>query len=453
MSRQIPIEEIKMNTFDLRIERWPIERLIPFETNPRTHTSEQVAQIAASIQEFGWTNPILAGADGDIIAGHGRLLAARELKMSEVPVIVLAHLSQAQKRALVIADNQLALNAGWDDEILRVQLAALQDAEFDLNVIGFDDDELARLLAAEDSANSLTDEDAVPEVPDAPVTVPGDLWILGDHRLYVGDATVHDDIDRLMAGEAADLVFTDPPYNVGYEGYTDDRLKIRGDRMSAEEFRAFLARTFASYRQIVKAGASLYVCHSSSWQRDFQNALEVAGFEVRCQIIWAKNTFAWGFGRYKFQHEPIFYAHVAGETDPWYGDRSQSTLWAEKKPAANRIHPTAKPVELIERALLNSSKAGDTVVDLFGGSGSTLIGCLRRGRKARLMEIDPGYADCICRRFEEYTGTPAVLADDGRAFEKVAEQRKGKRREAVLVPGSRPAVGDIEDRLEGKEQR
>jgi DNA modification methylase len=195
--------------------------------------------------------------------------------------------------------------------------------------------------------------------------------------------------------------------------------------MSDADFRQFLESAFGSYRGFVKPGASLYLCHSSSWQREFQNALEVAGFEVRCQIIWAKNTFAWGFGRYKFQHEPLFYAHVAGEKDPWYGDKSQSTLWQEKKPAANRIYPTAKPVELIERALLNSSKSGDIVADLFGGSGSTLIACERRGRKARLMEIDPRYGDCIVRRYQEYTGKQAVLEADGRTFEQVAGERVG----------------------------
>jgi DNA modification methylase len=186
----------------------------------------------------------------------------------------------------------------------------------------------------------------------------------------------------------------------------------------------FLENAFQAYRTVAKPGASLYVCHSSSWQREFQNALESAGFEVRCQIIWAKNTFAWGFGRYKFQHEPLFYAHVAQQKDAWYGDKSQSTLWEEKKPAANRIHPTAKPVELVERALLNSSKAGDIVADLFGGSGSTLTGCERRGRKARLMEIDPKYADCIVQRYQEYTERKAVLDGDGRTFEEIAEGRR-----------------------------
>ena len=344
--------------------------------------------------------------------------------MTEVPVILLEHLSEAQRRALVIADNQLALNSGWDEELLRLELAMLQEEQYDLNIIGFDDNELARLLADQDAAEGLTDEDAVPELAETPVSVAGDLWILGDHRLLCGDATVRSDVNRLMDGDTVDLVFSDPPYNVDYEGYTEDRLTIKGDRMTTEQFQAFLRETFSSYRSVVKPGGSMYVCHSSSWQREFQNALESAEFEVRCQIIWAKNTFAWGFGRYKFQHEPIFYCHVAKQKDPWYGDKSQSTLWQEKKPAANRIHPTAKPVELVERALVNSSKAGDIVADFFGGSGSTLIGCERRGRKSRLMEIDPKYADCIVKRWEEYTGKKSALDGDGRTFQVVTDERQ-----------------------------
>jgi|HubBroStandDraft_6_1064221.scaffolds.fasta_scaffold134408_2 DNA modification methylase len=405
------------------IELWLIEKLTPWARNPRTHSDTQVAQIAASIDEFGFNNPILVDTKAGIIAGHGRLLAARKLRLTEVPVIVLDHLSEAQKRAYIIADNQLALNAEWDEDLLRTELAALQDESFDVSLIGFEDDELARLLAAQDAAEGLTDEDSVPELPKTPVSVTGDLWLLGEHRLLVGDATERADVATLMAGDAADLVVTDPPYNVDYEGYTEQRLKIKGDRMSDAEFKLFLAAAFGSCRAIVKPGASLYVCHSSSWQREFQDALEVAGFEVRCQIIWAKNTFAWGFGRYKFQHEPIFYSHVAGQKDPWYGDKSQSTLWEEKKPAANRIHPTAKPVELIERSLLNSSKSGDIVADLFGGSGATLIACERRNRKARLMEIDPKYADCIVQRYQEYTGKQAVLGGDGRTFEQIKAER------------------------------
>ena len=407
----------------LEIQVWNIDQLIPYARNPRTHSDAQVAQIAASIRAFGFNNPILVDTKAGIIAGHGRLLAARKLRLKEVPVIVLDHLSETQKRAYIIADNQLALNAGWDDEMLRIELAALQEDDFDINLVGFDDVELARLLAAQDATPGLTDEDAVPEVPETPTSGTGDLWILGDHKLLVGDATIDADVRRLMGGDAADLVFTDPPYNVDYEGYTEERLKIKGDRMSDADFKRFLEAAFRSCRTAVKPGASLYVCHSSSWQREFQNALENAGFEMRCQIIWAKNTFAWGFGRYKFQHEPIFYCHVAGQKDPWYGDKSKSTLWEEKKPAANRLHPTAKPVELVERALINSSKAGDIVLDLFGGSGSTLIGCERSDRKARLTEIDPKYADVIVTRWEQYTGRAAVLDGDQRSFDEIRQER------------------------------
>jgi len=409
---------------NLQVRLVPIEKLIPYIRNSRTHTDQQVAQVAASIRESGWTNPILIRPDLVVIAGHARLLAARKLGLVEVPTIELSGLSEAQCRALAIADNQLAINgAGWDEEMLRIELAALQEEDFDVNLLGFEDDELARLLAAEDAVPGLTDEDAVPDPPEVPVSALGDLWTLGGHRLLVGDSLNVGTVARLMGSDTADLVFSDLPYNVDYEGYTEERLKIKNDRMSDADFKRFLETAFRSFRTAVKSGASQYICHPSSSQREFQDALEAAGFKVRCQIIWAKNTFAWGFGRYKFQHEPMFYCHVAGQKDPWYGDKSQSTLWQENKPAANRLHPTMKPVELIERALTNSSKAGDVVVDLFGGSGSTLIGCDRRGRKARLMEIDPKYADVIIRRWQDYTGQKAVLDGDGRTFAEIAAAR------------------------------
>jgi DNA modification methylase len=406
-----------------RIEIWPIEKLIPYARNPRTHSAAQVAQLAASIAEFGFVNPVLVASDAGIMAGHGRLLGAQELKLKEVPVIVLDHLSPAQRRAYLLADNKLAELAGWDEDLLRMELKDLQLEEFDLGVIGFSDEELAELLSDDEVTTGLTDENAVPDVPERPVSVAGDLWLLGDHRVLCGDATDLKAVRKLIAGEQADLVFTDPPYNVDYEGYTADKLTIKGDKMKPAEFDKFLRGTFVSYRAVVKQGASMYVCHASSVQREFQNALEASGFEVRCQIIWAKNTFAWGHGRYKFQHEPIFYCHRAKQSDAWYGDKSQSTLWQEKKPAANRLHPTMKPIELIERALLNSSKGGDCVLDLFGGSGSTLIACERRSRKSRLMELDPKYTDVIVKRWQEYTGQSAVLAKGGRSFEEVGAER------------------------------
>lgn len=404
-----------------RIELWPLDRLIPYARNARTHSDAQVAQIAASILEFGFTNPILVDHRNGVIAGHGRLLAARKLGLEQVPVVTLDHLTPAQKRAYILADNKLALNAGWDEDTLKAELASLQEDGFDLDLLGFSEDELGNFLADSDSL-SAADEDAVPELPEIPSTLAGDLWILGKHRLLCGDATNSTEVKRLMNGELADCVFTDPPYNVDYEGYTGERLKIEGDKMTATRFRSFLDETFASYRAVVKTEASLYVCHSSSWQREFQDAIETAGFQVRCQIVWAKNTFAWGFGRYKFQHEPIFYCHVIGNSDVWYGDKSQSTLWQENKPAANRLHPTMKPVELIERALWNSSKRNNIVVDLFGGSGSTLIACEKNGRQARLMEMDPKYCDVIIRRWQEYSGK-AARHESGRKFEEIRTER------------------------------
>ena len=255
------------------IQMWLVDRLIPWARNPRTHSEAQVAQIAASIAEFGFNNPILVDTKAGIIAGHGRLLAARKLGLTEVPVIVLDHLSEAQKRAYVIADNKLAENAGWDDDLLRIEIEALQDESFDVSLLGFEDDELSRLLAAQDATEGLTDEDAVPELPETPTSRAGDLWILGEHKLLVGDSTNQSDVARLIAGEVADLVFTDPPYNVDYEGYTEEKLKIKGDRMSDADFKMFLEAAFRGLRAGVKPGASLYVCHSSSSQREFQNAL------------------------------------------------------------------------------------------------------------------------------------------------------------------------------------
>jgi len=403
----------------------PIERLIPYARNPRTHSEEQVAEIAASMVEFGWTSPILVDRNNVVVAGHARLAAARKLGLGEVPVIVLDHLSDAQRRALVIADNKLALNARWDEAMLRVELEALREDEFNLDLLGFSNEELDALLAESDEpAAGLTDEDEAPEAPEQSVSVRGDLWVLGRHRLLVADATDLDDVGRLMSEERADLVWTDPPYGIDYHGRTAERLTIANDRLPVEEFSQFLRTAFGCLRWAIKPTASVYLCHGSRYQREFQNALEAAGFEIRNQIIWAKHHFSLGWGRYRFQHEPIFYCHLASEEDPWYGDHSQSTLWQEKKPAANRLHPTMKPVELVERALVNSSRKGDLVADFFGGSGSTLIACERLGRQTRVMEIEPRYADVIVRRWEEFTGGKATLDGDGRTFEELRGERQ-----------------------------
>ncbi len=261
-------------------------------------------------------------------------------------------------------------------------------------------DEIEDALAGlDDPEEGETDPDEAPGLESTPVSQRGDLWILADHRLIVGDATDPDDVSRLMAGEKLALVVTDPPYNVDYEGYTDEKLKIAGDKMSADQYQEFLEGSFTNYRAAVLPNAGLYVFHPSAYQKQVEDALIAAGFEVRTQLIWGKHTFGWGNMRYKFAHEPMFYAHVKGESDAWYGDKTQQTLWLEKKPAANRLHPTMKPVELIERALMNSSRRGDRVGDFFGGAGSTLIACQRLRRRCFTAEIDPIYADVILRRW------------------------------------------------------
>jgi DNA modification methylase len=423
-TKTTPKKPITPESHNDRQVRWlAIEALVRQARNARTHSDEQIEQIAASIAEFGWTNPILIRPSNCIIAGHGRLEAALQLELNQVPVIEVAGLTESQYRALAIADNQLALNAGWDEDLLNRDIAALAEDEFDIKLLGFDEDELAARLAALNNREDSRPDDDVPNPPAMPVSAQGDIWLLGDHRVMCGDATLAEEVARLMQSDEAELILLDPSYNVDYEGYTKERLKIENDRMTREQYRAFLLQALQSCRRFAKPSASMYMCHASSWQREVQEALELAGFEVRCQIIWAKNAFAWGFARYKFQHEPIFYAYIRGENDRWYGDKSQSTLWEVNKPSANREHPTMKPVELIERALINSSRTGEIVLDLFGGSGSTLIACEHLKRKARLMEIDPRYVDVIVTRWQEHCGKEATLEGDGRTYGETATGR------------------------------
>jgi len=397
-----------------------IERLIPYARNPRTHSEEQVAEIAASMVEFGWTSPILVDRHNVVIAGHARLAAARKLGLAEVPVIVLDHLSDAQRRALVIADNKLALNAGWDDEMLRVEMEALREEDFNLDLLGFSDQELQGLLAEPESAGN-GDEDVAPEPPEAPVTAPGDLWILGRHRLLVGDATAVTDVAKLMAGEKAAMAFTDPPYNIDYEGRTKDKLRIQNDSLG-DDFYGFLRAACANL--IVAAEGAIYICMSSSELHTLYRAFTEAGGHWSTFIIWGKNHFTLGWGDYRRQYEPLLYGWPEGAKHYWCGARDQGDLWLIDRPAANRDHPTMKPVELVERALNNNSRKGDLVLDLFGGSGTTMIACERLGRRARLMEIDPRYADVIIRRWMEFSGGKAALDGDGRSFEEIRDERQ-----------------------------
>jgi DNA modification methylase len=394
-----------------KIATWPTDKLIPYARNARTHSDAQVAQIAASIAEFGFTNPILAGSDGVIVAGHGRLAAAQKLGLASVPVVVLDHLTATQRRALVIADNRIAENAEWDEAMLRVELADLQDEGFDLDLTGFDADALAELMAGDEPVNEgQTDEDAVPEVGETPVSRPGDVWRLGPHRLLCGDATVAASYDALLDGEAVDMVFTDPPYNVNYANSAKDKLRgkdraILNDNLG-EGFYDFLLAALTPILAHCRGG--IYVAMSSSELDVLQAAFRAAGGKWSTFIIWAKHTFTLGRADYQRQYEPILYGWPEGAQRHWCGDRDQSDVWQIKKPQKNDLHPTMKPVELVERALRNSSRAGDVVLDPFGGSGTTLIAAEKSGRVARVMELDPKYADVIVRRWEDFTGKQAI---------------------------------------------
>ena len=341
-------------------------------------------------------------------------------------MIVLGHLTEAQRRALVLADNKLALNAGWDEEMLRIELQDLEVNGFNLDLIGFSEGELETLLAAgEETTEGLTDEDAVPETQLAVVTVPGDLWILGDHRLLCGDATVATDVEKVLAGGLADMVFCDPPYNVNYGATMKDKLRginrtIANDNLGGD-FAQFLLDACVAMVAVCKGG--IYICMSSSEMATLQTAFRAAGGHWSTFVIWAKNTFTMGRSDYQRQYEPILYGWKEGVDHFWCGARNQGDVWFIKKPHVNDLHPTMKPVELVERAIRNSSKTRDTILDPFGGSGTTIIACEKAGRQARVMELDPKYCDVIVRRWQAFSGGVATLEGDGAAFDAVTERR------------------------------
>jgi DNA modification methylase len=401
------------------IERWPKEKLVPYARNARTHSDEQVAQIAASIVEFGFTNPILAGSDGVIVAGHGRLAAAQKLGLDTVPVVVLDHLTPTQRRALIIADNRIAENAGWDDAMLRIELQSLQEDGFNLDITGFDADALAEIMAGEETTlDGQTDDDAVPEVPVMPISRPGDVWELGNHRLLCGDATDPASYDALMADAQADMVFTDPPYNVDYANSAKDKMRgkdrpILNDNLG-DGFYDFLLAALTP--MLERCAGATYIAMSSSELDTLQQAFRAAGGKWSTFIIWAKNTFTLGRADYQRQYEPILYGWPEGQNRHWCGDRDQGDVWNIKKPQKNDLHPTMKPVELVERAIRNSSRPGDIVLDPFGGSGTTLIAAEKSGRIGWLIELDPKYVDVIVRRWQDWTGQEAYREADAVKF-------------------------------------
>lgn len=409
------------------VEHWPLERLLPYARNARTHSEDQVAQIAASIVEFGWTNPILVDAAGTVVAGHGRLLAARRLGLDAVPVVVLGHLSEAQRRAYVIADNKLALNAGWDEQMLAAELHALNGDGFDLALTGFSEAELDQLMAPlEDEGDSTGrgDEDTVPEPPAEPVTRPGDLWILGDHRLLCGDATVATDVERLLAGAVPHLMVTDPPYGVDYDPTWRNEAGVSATGRTgavANDHRADWREAWALF-----PGDVAYVWHAGIHAGTVADSLTACGFAIRAQIVWAKPRLVLSRGHYHWQHEPCWYAVRDGATGHWQGARDQTTVWAIGAGGdedAATVHGTQKPVECMRRPIVNNSAADDTVYEPFCGSGSTLIAAETTGRRCLALELDPRYCDVIVQRWQSFTGGRAVLDGDGRAFADLASGR------------------------------
>lgn len=390
----------------MKITQTPVDKLIPYVNNSRKHSDEQVAQIAASIKEFGWTNPILVDGENGIIAGHGRLMAARKLGMEEVPVIELSHLSDTQRKALIIADNKLAMNAEWDNDLLTIELNDLLADDFALEILGFDKDELAALLEPE-VVEGLTDEDEAPPLPPEPKTKPGDIYKLGKHRLMCGDSTSIAHLERLCEDQAVDMWLTDPPYNVAYEGGTG--LTIQNDDMEDDQFRQFLRDAYVAADAVMKAGAVFYIWHADLEGYNFRGAAQDAGWQVRQCLIWKKSSLVMGRQDYHWKHEPCLYGWKEGAGHLWAADRKQTTILEFEKPSKNGEHPTMKPVALFEYQLLNNTKGGDIVLDSFGGSGTTLIAAEKNGRVARIMELDPKYCDVIVKRWEDFTGKKAEL--------------------------------------------
>lgn len=401
-----------------KLEYIATESLIPYARNSRTHSEEQVAQVAKSIREFGFTNPVLIDVNGVIVAGHGRVMAAKSIGMDKVPCIRLGHLNEAQIRAYVIADNKLAENAGWDDDMLRLEIQHLQSVDFDLSLMGFSDDDLASLLADDEpQTEGLTEADQVPEAQRIVITRPGDIWTLGKHRLMCGDSTSVAQVQALMGGGMADLLLTDPPYNVAYEGKTEDALTIKNDSMSDGDFRKFLQDVYRAANAVMRPGAAFYVWHADSEGYNFRGAAKDVGWTVRQCLIWAKNSLVLGRQDYHWRHEPCLYGWKDGAAHYWGSDRSQTTLLEFNRPTRNGDHPTMKPVDLFRYQIENSSSPREAVVDLFGGSGTTMIACEQAGRHAYLMELDPKYCDVIIRRWQEFTGKAAVRDADGATFD------------------------------------
>ena len=399
----------------------PISKLVPYVNNARTHSPEQITKLRSSLREFGFINPVIIDRDYGVIAGHGRILAAKEEGIKEVPCVFADHLTEAQKKAYIIADNRMAMDAGWDEELLRVEIEALQGMDFDPLLTGFDEKELAALF--DDGAEAKDDDFDVDEELEKPVfSKTGDVWTLGRHRLVCGDSTKAETYEVLMQGKKANLVVTDPPYNVNYEGSAG---KIKNDNMAAEKFYQFLLDAFTNMEKVMAEDASIYVFHADTEGLNFRRAFTDAGFYFSGCCIWKKPSLVLGRSPYQWQHEPVLYGWKKNGKHQWYSDRKQTTIWEFEKPRKNADHPTMKPIPLLAYPITNSSMSNTLILDPFGGSGSTLIACEQTDRSCCTIELDEKYCDVIVKRYVELKGS----AED------VSVERDGKTlRYADVVP-------------------
>ena len=379
-----------------------IDKLIPYVNNARTHSKEQINKLRSSLREFGFINPVIIGRDYGIIAGHGRVMAAREEGINEVPCVFVDHLTEAQKKAYIIADNRMALDAGWDEEILRVEIEALQAEAFDIALTGFGDDEIADLFGGDKTDVEDDDYDLTAALEKAAFVEKGDVWVVGRHRLVCGDATSEDDVAKLIDGKRANLIVTDPPYGVSFKSTSG--LTIKNDSMKDEEFYNFLYKSFVNMVAHTENGGAAYVFHADTEGLTFRKAFIDAGFHLAGVCIWAKNSLVLGRSDYQWQHEPVLYGFLQNGKHRWYSDRKQTTIWNFNKPKRNENHPTSKPLDLLSYPIRNSSQENAIVIDTFGGSGSTLMACEATNRICYTMELDEKYASVILRRYVEDTG-------------------------------------------------
>lgn len=380
----------------------PVEKLIPYINNARTHSPEQLTKLRSSLREFGFINPVIIDREFNIIAGHGRVMAAKEEHIAEVPCVFVDYLSEAQKKAYILADNRMALDAGWDEELLRIEIEALQGADFDVALTGFGEDEIADLFAGEEQSAKDDDFDLTAALEKASFVECGDIWTVGRHRLMCGDATCAADVAALMDGKKANLIVTDPPYGVSFK--SSDGLTIQNDSMKDEEFYTFLLTAFQCMAEHLESGGSAYVFHADTEGLNFRKAFIDAGFHLAGVCIWVKNSLVLGRSDYQWQHEPVLFGWKKGGKHSWYSDRRQTTIWNYDKPKRNKNHPTSKPLDLLGYPICNSSQENAIVLDTFGGSGSTLMACEQLNRICCMMELDEKYASVILRRYVEDTG-------------------------------------------------